>query len=109
MLSTHYIGGTVAGQGWEKLRRSSPAQAARHRREARQDVDGMTLKELRALVDATQVQVAQKLGVEQTQVAQIEKRDDHKVSTLKRYVEALGGELLVHASIGERLIKLNGV
>lgn len=94
---------------WTRIRRSSPEQAARFRREAAEDLEGVTLKELRALAGATQVQVAEKLEAAQTQVAQIERRDDHKVSTLKRYVEALGGELHVHASLGDRLIKLKGV
>jgi transcriptional regulator with XRE-family HTH domain len=41
----------------------------------------------------TQRQLADALGVKQPTLAQFEKQDDIQVSTLRRIVEALGGEL----------------
>lgn len=52
------------------------------------------LAELRELVQKTQVEVAQTLGIKQPTVAEMEKRGrDLKLSSLKRYVEATGGKL----------------
>ena len=52
------------------------------------------LAELRELVQKTQVEIAQTLGIKQPTVAEMEKRGrDLKLSSLKRYVEATGGKL----------------
>lgn len=41
----------------------------------------------------TQEQVAEHLGTSRPNVSRIEREDDVRVSTLQRYVAALGGEL----------------
>lgn len=41
----------------------------------------------------TQVQLAETLGIRQATVAQMEKRGDLPLSTLRSYVEAMGGRL----------------
>lgn len=52
------------------------------------------LAELREVVQKTQVEMAQALGITQPTVAGMEKPGrDLKLSTLKRYVEAAGGKL----------------
>lgn len=52
------------------------------------------LAELRDLVQKTQVEMADCLGIKQPSVAEMEKRGrDLKLSSLKRYVEATGGKL----------------
>ena len=55
------------------------------------------LAELRAAAGFTQVQLADRLGVSQGNIAQLEGRSDLFLSTLRGYVEALGGELQVSA------------
>ncbi|MCA1409170.1 XRE family transcriptional regulator [Ensifer sp. IC3342] len=52
-----------------------------------------TLQKLRKALDLTQEHVGKKMGKKQVSVAQIEKRSDFLLSTLRDYVEALGGEL----------------
>ena len=52
-----------------------------------------TLKDLRQAVERTQVELAARLGVGQDTVSRIERRSDILLSTLRRYVEAMGGEL----------------
>jgi len=47
--------------------------------------------------------------VSQIEVSRAERRTDHRVSTLRRYVQALGGDLVVSARFGRRLIPLRGV
>ena len=50
-----------------------------------------TLRELRSAVQRTQKQVADALGVGQDSVSRMESRSDMLLSTLRRYVEAMGG------------------
>jgi DNA-binding XRE family transcriptional regulator len=53
----------------------------------------MTMREIRKARQITQVEMAKKLGVKQEQVSRIEKRTDLHISTLRRSIEAMGGEL----------------
>lgn len=52
-----------------------------------------TLQELRKARELTQSRLAEILGVTQDNVSRIEKRSDVLLSTLRSYVEAMGGEL----------------
>jgi DNA-binding XRE family transcriptional regulator len=51
------------------------------------------LYELRRALDLSQADLASGLGVSQSAVSQIERGDDVKLSTLRNYVEGLGGQL----------------
>ena len=53
----------------------------------------MALKELRRAQDMTQAHLAKQLGKSQVTIAQMEKRTDLLLSTLRHYIEALGGRL----------------
>ncbi len=52
-----------------------------------------TLQKLRKARALTQETIAQRMGKKQVSVAQLEKRSDLLLSTLREYVQALGGEL----------------
>lgn len=52
-----------------------------------------TLQKLRKALELTQSDIGRKMGTRQVLVAQLEKRSDVLLSTLRDYVEALGGEL----------------
>jgi len=52
-----------------------------------------TLKDLRQAVKRTQEDLASSLGVGQDTISRLEQRSDMLISTLKRYVEAMGGQL----------------
>jgi DNA-binding XRE family transcriptional regulator len=52
-----------------------------------------TLKDLRNAVERTQEELAKSLGVGQDTISRIERRSDMLLSTLRRYVEAMGGKL----------------
>lgn len=52
-----------------------------------------TLQELRKALDLTQEEVASSLKIHQVNVSKMEKRSDIKLSTLREYVAALGGNL----------------
>lgn len=53
----------------------------------------LTMKELRQARELTQTRVAERLGVRQATVAQMEHRSDLMISTLRNYIEAMGGSL----------------
>ncbi|MBV8939028.1 MAG: helix-turn-helix transcriptional regulator [Alphaproteobacteria bacterium] len=52
-----------------------------------------TLQELRKALHCSQEKVAEELGVNQAAVSKIERRTDMYVSTLRSYIEAMGGSL----------------
>jgi len=57
----------------------------------------MPLNELRNARQMTQVNLAQILEVQQGEISKIEKRTDMYISTLRSYVEAMGGTLELRA------------
>jgi predicted transcriptional regulator/DNA-binding XRE family transcriptional regulator len=61
-------------------------------------VVGLSLKALRQAAGLTQVQMAERLGVGQAAVSKIEQRGDVQISSLQRYVEALGARLRIDAA-----------
>ena len=68
------------------------------------------LAALRIARGATQAEVAERAGWQQAAVSRLEVRaDDAKVSTIRRYIESIGGELRVVAVFrggDERIVKL---
>ena len=59
----------------------------------------LTLKKLRSHMELTQTALARNMGVAQATIAQLEQRNDIHVSTLRKYVEALGGTLSIIADM----------
>ncbi len=57
----------------------------------------MDLADLRRALDLTQATMAEALGVGQAEVSKVEKRADILVSTLRRFINAMGGELEIRA------------
>jgi transcriptional regulator with XRE-family HTH domain len=63
----------------------------------RQLLAEMPLQELRKVLQLTQQQVAATLKMNQAAVSKLESQTDMYVSTLRRFVEAMGGELRIVA------------
>jgi transcriptional regulator with XRE-family HTH domain len=57
----------------------------------------LLLSEIRELAGKSQRQVADALGIKQPSLSKLEKQSDMQISTLRRIVTALGGELEVIA------------
>lgn len=95
-------------KSWKSLeqRKLSAEARARARARARREVEQATLKALRNELQLTQVEVSRAAHMTQSELSRVENRDDHLTSTLRRYVEALGGELEVSAVFGKRRVKL---
>jgi len=89
-------------------------KAARRRkveaRSAELIAEEMTLRELRKARKLTQVRMAKQLGITQDGVSRIEKRSDLLLSTLRKTVEAMGGNLSLIAKFPDRApVVLSGI
>lgn len=95
-------------QKWQDIERSKndPKRAARVEERVQEQLLEMSLAELRRELGITQVDLAKGADVAQSQISAVENRDDLLVSTLRRHVRALGGDLEVIAVVGNRRIKL---
>ena len=97
---------------WRDVRRKAGmsdkdlAEIARRKDEILTDV---TLRRLREMAGVTQEELARRLEASQSQLSQVESREDHKLSTLRRYVEALGGKIRVQAVLKGKTVELVGV
>ena len=89
-----------------KSGRLSPDAAARVANRAGAEVREATLRELRRDLDLTQTELAEAAAMTQSELSRLESRADHRLSTLRRYVQALGGELEITAVFGKRRVKL---
>lgn len=61
-----------------------------------------TLKDLRQAAQQTQEQLAATLGVRQDTISRLEKRSDMLLSTLRHYIESMGGKLELVAQFPNR-------
>lgn len=61
----------------------------------------MALKELRIALHLSQKKLAATLSVDQANISQIESRTDMFISTLRNYIQAMGGELDIIARFPE--------
>ena len=69
----------------------------------------MMLQEIRKFAGLSQTQLANILEMDQSNLSKLEKRGDVYVSTLRRYIEAVGGKLHVMATLpGKPLVELTG-
>lgn len=68
---------------------------------AQMRLDEMRLHELRRALRLSQQTLARRLKTDQAQISRLEQRTDLFVSTLRRYVEALGGQLEIVATFPE--------
>jgi DNA-binding XRE family transcriptional regulator len=68
---------------------------------------GHELASLRRAQHLTQAEVAQIMGVTQGRISQIERGTAHlDTITIDAYLRAIGGQLMLIATVGERLIRL---
>jgi transcriptional regulator with XRE-family HTH domain len=67
----------------------------------------MVLKELRNALQLSQKKLAANLSVDQANISQIENRTDMFISTLRSYIEAMGGELDIIARFPQGEVHIN--
>lgn len=87
----------------EKIKQLSPLQRKKvETRAAELMAEEMTLRELRHARKLTQVRMAKKLGITQDSVSRLEQRSDLLLSTLRKAIEAMGGNLSLIAQFPDR-------
>jgi hypothetical protein len=89
----------VGNEKLDKLRAQASAELALE----------MNLPELRKVLGKTQLDVADAAEMAQAKVSEFERRGDHMLSVLRRYIEALGGKLEVSAVFDDKRVRLKGV
>lgn len=94
---------------WQDIkdRHISPERQEKLRQHVNEELLAMDLRAIRELAGKTQVEVAETLNIAQSEVSRIERRPDYHLSTLRRFVAALGGELEVTARIGDKRVLLH--
>jgi transcriptional regulator with XRE-family HTH domain len=81
---------------WREIRKRRPPNETAVEIEKLQ----IRLATLREQVGASQVELAEALGTSQSNVSQLERSNDQMLSSVARYVHALGGELKLTAVLG---------
>jgi transcriptional regulator with XRE-family HTH domain len=67
----------------------------------------MALNELRTARAMTQEELGNKLGLKQAAISRMERRADVYVSTLAKFVEAMGGQLEIRVVFPDGSIRIN--
>jgi DNA-binding XRE family transcriptional regulator len=84
------------------------AEVDAHKERILSQVRAHRLRELRLDAGLTQQQLAQRIGVSQRQVSKIEHGDveNAKVGTIRRYLEAVGGDLAIEFVVGDARVQV---
>lgn len=88
-------------------KRMSPQRRARNERGVKTQLKEMLLSELRRVAGITQVDLAKSIGIKQPTLSQLESQGDMQISTLRRIVKALGGDLEIIASLPKERVALS--
>lgn len=85
------------------IRKLSPAQRRKVEDRAAEIIaEEMSLRDLRRARKLTQARVAKTLGITQDSVSRLEKRSDLLISTLRKTVKAMGGDVRIVAEFPDR-------
>lgn len=95
-------------KSWTKIRGEMPLESqARLDALLKETLASMPLDKMRKARSMTQVAVAERLHVDQGSVSKLEGRTDMYLSTLREYVEALGGTLELRADFPDGSINID--
>ncbi|MFO7632236.1 MAG: helix-turn-helix transcriptional regulator [Caldilinea sp.] len=90
-----------------KAKKFTPEQIQQIDDAVEQELLEMDLRALREAAGLTQEELAQRVAVTQSQLSKLERREDFRLSTLRRYVAALGGQLEIVAIVDGKRIRLS--
>jgi predicted transcriptional regulator len=95
---------------WSEIKhKGGPTAMAKIKAEVDSEIMEENLRGIREAAGKTQQEVAVAMKVSQGLVSAAENREDPRLSTLRRYVQALGGELEIIANFGDKRIRLHGI
>src|SRR5688500_2907717 len=84
---------------WDNLKKKmSRAAQARVDARVKQTLSSMPLAEIRKAIGMTQAELSKALEMGQGSVSKVENAADMYLSTLRKFVDAMGGELVIKAT-----------
>ena len=84
----------------------APERQERIRNRTEELLAELPLKELRQARALSQQELAEVLGLNQATISKLERRTDMYLSSLRRFVEAMGGELEISAHFPEGKVRI---
>ena len=91
----------------ELRERMSPEAQTRASETTKALLDAMPLAELRQARMLSQQQLAALLHIQQASVSKLERRTDMYISTLRGFVNAMGGELEINVRFPDGAVRIN--
>jgi transcriptional regulator with XRE-family HTH domain len=92
---------------FRKIReKMSPERQERIQARTQELLDELPLQELRQARALSQEELAEVLGLNQATISKLERRTDMYLSSLRRFVEAMGGELEISANFPEGKVRI---
>jgi predicted transcriptional regulator len=85
----------------------SPERQARVAARVKAELALMPLHQLRNAREMTQTRLAEVLEMDQGNISKLEKRTDMYLSTLRSYIEAMGGALEIRAVFPDGVVKID--
>ncbi|MGA2250414.1 XRE family transcriptional regulator [Terracidiphilus sp.] len=93
---------------WSELEaKMGPERVAASRLRAKKLIEEMPLQQVRNARRMTQTRLAELLEMDQGNISKLEQRTDMYLSTLRSYVEAMGGELEIRAVFPDGDVKID--
>jgi transcriptional regulator with XRE-family HTH domain len=89
------------------VEKMTPQSRARIRERTAEMHAEMPLQELRQAMQLTQQELAERLNMNQAAISKLEHQSDMYVSTLRRFVAAMGGELQIVARFPQGDVVIN--
>jgi len=87
----------------------SPERQARNRAAAERMLAELPRARLRAARELTQEQLAEVFGVKQAYISKLERRADMYVTTLAKFIEAMGGRLEMRAVFADGSVRITAL
>ena len=92
---------------FKKIREGmAPERQERIRKRTEELLAELPLQELRQARALSQQELAEVLGLNQATISKLERRTDMYLSSLRRFVEAMGGELEISANFPEGKVRI---
>jgi DNA-binding transcriptional regulator YiaG len=101
-------GGTVMARSFNTLReKMSPQRQEQAKERTNEMLEELALQDLRKALNLTQEQVAIIMKTNQVAASRMENQSDIYVSTLRKFIRALGGEIKIVATFKDREVVIN--
>jgi hypothetical protein len=88
------------------LAKMSPERQAKVKAGTAEMLKELPLDELRVALDFTQEQLAETMNVKQSSISKMEHQTDMMLGTLRKFIEAMGGDLEIRANLPSGSVRI---